>query len=153
MMDNFGLLKELLENEIRLLNKAEHHLNFTYQKCLNINWDQDIKEEDLELLDSLCSRFVRYYEVYLKNVLRTSLQIMRAHEDTFIDNMNKAEKIGLIDEMKTMDRARTLRNTVAHEYQEEEWITIFTSVIELVPLLMSSKVRTLEYIGEKILVE
>jgi len=153
MNDNFDVLKELLENEIRLLDKAEVHLQHTFRKCQNIILGPDTTEDELELLDSLCSRFVRYYEVYLKNVIRTTLQIMRAYQDTFIDNMNKAEKIELIDSMKTMDTARTLRNTVAHEYQEEEWIDIFNSVLKIVPLLISSKNTSIDYIHEKILGE
>ena len=153
MNDNFDVLKELLENEIRLLDKAEVHLQHTFRKCQKIALGHETTEDELELLDSLCSRFVRYYEVYVKNVIRTVLQIMRSHQDTFIDNMNKAEKIGPIDSMKIMDYSRTLRITVAHEYQEEEWIDIFKSVLEIVPLLISSKSTSIEYIHRKILVE
>ena len=150
MNDGFDVLKSLLQDELRLLAKAEAHLLHTYQKCRELKLHTDISEDDLELLDSLCSRFVRFYEVYLKNVIRTSLHIMRAHQDTFIDNMNKAEKIGLIDSMKIMDKERTLRNQVSHQYNEEDWIVIFSAVLDLIDPLTASKNTTMLYIDRKI---
>ena len=75
---------------------------------------------------------------------------MRAHQDTFIDNMNKAEKIGLIDSMKIMDKERTLRNQVSHQYNEEDWIVIFSAVLDLIDPLTASKNTTMLYIDRKI---
>ena len=92
-----------------------------------------------------------HYSQYLKNLFCTCQYIMRAHQDTFIDNMNKVEKIGLIDSMKTMDKARTLRNQVSHEYSEEDWIVIFSAVLDLIDPLISSKNTTMRYIDRKIL--
>lgn len=78
------------------------------------------------------------YEVLVNQVLRTTLQVIAEGKDTWLDNMNQAEKLGFISSRQDMNAVRELRNMVAHEYLNEEWMLIYQRLIEKSPILFTS---------------
>ena len=53
--------------------------------------------------------------------------LLRESQNTFIDMVNKAEQIELINSADDLINIRDLRNEIAHEYIEEELFEIETS--------------------------
>jgi len=120
------------------LRRSSDNLKYSLHKAQTIELQPTMSEEEYEVLDSFSSRFMRMYEVLVNQVLRTILQVLAEGKDTWLDNMNQAEKLGFISFRQDMNAVRELRNMVAHEYLNEEWMLIYQRLIEKSPILFTS---------------
>jgi len=138
MKNNEVFLKQLLKQEIMLLNKAQGHLEYSLERVEQIDLETSLNNETLEILDSFATRFLRLYEVLINQNLRTCLQLLGEYQKTTIDNLNKAEGLEMITSADHMNYIRMLRNKVAHEYVEDEWKLIYQELIEYSMHLLTS---------------
>ena len=137
-MSNSDILLKLLREEMMALRRSSDNLKYSLRKAQTIELQPTMSEEEYEVLDSFLSRFMRMYEVLVNQVLRTTLQVIAEGKDTWLDNMNQAEKLGFISSRQDMNAVRELRNMVAHEYLNEEWMLIYQRLIEKSPILFTS---------------
>lgn len=149
MKNNEVLLKQLLKQEIMLLNKAKGHLEYSLERVEQIDLETSLNNETLETLDSFATRFLRLYEVLINQNLRTCLQLLGEYKKTTIDNLNKAESLEMITSADHMNYIRMLRNKVAHEYVEEEWKKIYQELIEYASHLLTSCNMLKSYIDKR----
>lgn len=133
MATNYQIL--LLQQDVALVDKALNNLNYSYHKVLEIELNEDMALDQFELFDSYSSRFMRMYEVLVNQLIKSILIYKRERKLTHLDNMNKAEQLGLITNAQDIDEIRKLRNMVAHEYVETEWIAIYKALLEYTPKL------------------
>jgi hypothetical protein len=132
------LLKQLLKEEIALLEKAQGHLEYSLIRVQRIELTKNLDNDNLEILDSFATRFLRLYEVLINQILRTCLQLLGEYQKTTIDNLNKAENLDMITSADDMNYIRMLRNKVTHEYVEDEWIEIYKDIIDYSTYLLTS---------------
>ncbi|HMP31313.1 MAG TPA: hypothetical protein PKD85_17035 [Saprospiraceae bacterium] len=132
------LLKQLLKEEIVLLEKAQGHLVYSLTRVQMIDLTKDLDNHNLEILDSFATRFLRLCEVLINQIVRTCLQLLGEYQKTTIDNLNKAESLDMITSADDMNYIRMLRNKVAHEYVEDEWIEIYKDIIAYSTYLLTS---------------
>lgn len=59
-----------------------------------------------------------------------------AYEGGFHDQLNRAEKLGLIENVATWMEIRELRNAPVHEYSDQDLEKIFAKFRKLTPLLI-----------------
>ena len=131
-------LKKLLAHEIQVLDRSIDNMNYSLSKVENIDLDHNLSPDQYEIFDSFSSRFMRLYEVLFNQVIRTTLALFNELKLTNLDNMNKAEQLDLITSVSDLDEVRKLRNQVAHEYLDYEWIPIYKQLLESSKTLLQS---------------
>lgn len=72
------------------------------------------------------------------------------NQGTLIDVVNNAHKRGLFDDMEELRIMKDIRNTIAHEYIEDELVEIFEEVLKYTEKLIVIIQTTLKYIEESI---
>ncbi len=127
-MNNNSILINLLTEEMALLDKAEYWLNRSNELAKPIDFATELTENELDILDNLATRFMRYYEVLINQVLRTLLELLGEAQKTKIDTFNKAESLDLCDSAEILNTCRITRNKIVHEYSIEDWISIYKDV-------------------------
>lgn len=102
----------------------------------------DAIEQNAELterLDAFVSRFCRLQDTIGDKLLPAYLRMQLEPIGTALDNLNRAEKLGLLSSVTDWIEARSLRNSLVHEYTEdvEKLRQSILRALELVPMLES----------------
>lgn len=105
-------------------------MRLSVEKAHSIGKKPDYSFEEMETFDSLAAKFGRAADIFTQKVLRSIWILLHENHLPFIDMMNKAEQIRLIDSAEKMIEIRDLRNQIAHEYIPE-------AIQELIPLVIS----------------
>lgn len=102
-------------------------------------WLDEIEQNaDLtERLDAFVSRFCRLQDTLGDKLLPTYLRSQLEPIGSVLDNLNRAEKLGLIPSVADWVEARGLRNNLVHEYTEDmdALRKNILRAIQLVPML------------------
>lgn len=130
--------QKLLETQQRKLKKALQHLQYSYNKVVNLPDEiKNLDEESLETWESFAARFSRASEIFLTQYLRT---IVLMNDPGFIgslrDFINQGEKLGIIDDAKAWIAIRELRNITAHNYSEKDLSNFFKLLKKECPRLL-----------------
>jgi hypothetical protein len=136
--ENTQLLLEMLHQEWKLLQSAVQTLGQSALKCSGIAAKEEYTFEEQESFDSLTSKFNRTSDLFTQKIIRTSWMLMHEPFVSFIDMMNLAEKIGMIDSADKMIEIRDMRNQIAHEYIPEAIRDLVPEVISLHEELISN---------------
>lgn len=120
---------ELLKEELILLEKSVHTLSLSLKKSKNIGTKAEYSFEEMETFDSFTSKFGRTSDLYTQKILRTIWILLHEGFLPFIDMLNKAEKLSLIESADQLLEIRDLRNQITHEYIPE-------AITELIPEVM-----------------
>lgn len=98
----------------------------------------DMTDPQLEAWDGFASRFARTSDIFLSKYVRAYiLKDDPAFDGGFRDQLNKAEKLGLIDDTNTWMEIRELRNATVHEYSDQDLEKIFEKFRKYTPLLLA----------------
>ena len=132
-----------LEHLRRVVIKECHYLIYTVeglkQADPQFRWLDAIEQNaDLtERLDAFVSRFCRLQETLGDKLLPVYLRMQLEPIGTVLDNLNRAEKLGLIPSVADWIEARNLRNSLVHEYTEDKQLLrqSLLRALELVPTL------------------
>jgi hypothetical protein len=135
----------LLQAELELMNKAQEHLRYSYERCQAIVGKASYTLEELEHFESLTSRFARLSDLLIQKLFRLIDQLDLDESGTIRDRINRAEKKGLIAAADKFIEIRELRNQIAHEYNPNAMLTIFTEVLHYCPPLFDAVVRVHRY--------
>jgi len=138
--DSLALRLEYLQ---RVVDKECRHLRYSANGLLQIDpqfcWLDDVEQnqELAEKLDAFASRFCRLQDTLGDKLLPAYLRVQLEPLGTALDNLNRAEKLGLIPSVADWVEARNLRNNLVHEYTEAVEILRQSIIraIELVPML------------------
>lgn len=136
----------LLKKEIKNLDKAAAILRYSYDNCRRIGIKKKFSYEELDQFESLTSRFARMSDLLIKKIFRLIERLDMEAMETVRDSINRAEKIGLINNADVFSEIRILRNEIAHQYQAEEFAEIFKQVLLLAPVLFSCVAQVKQYI-------
>ncbi len=97
-----------------------------------------MNDSELEAWDSFAARFARTSDIFLtKYVKAYVLQDDPAYDGGFHDQLNKAEKLGLIENTELWMDIRELRNATVHEYSDQDLEKIFEKFRKYTPLLLA----------------
>jgi len=131
----------LLQETARKLTKALEHLAYSFNKIDDLPDDlAKMDDEIMETWESFSSRFARVSDIFVMQYLRTKIAIEEpGFKGTTRDYLNKAEKLGLIDDAKQWVIIRELRNAAAHEYNDEDLTAFYQKLKSLCPVLLSIK--------------
>ncbi len=122
---------ELLKQELIQLSASFETLKLSVSKCQQIGIKDFYTFEEQESFDSLTSKFSRTSDLFTQKVLRTSWMLLHEAFLPFIDFVNVAEKIGLIEDAENLLIIRDIRNQIAHEYIPEIIFELIPEIIEM----------------------
>lgn len=109
----------------RIVKKEIHHLRLTDQRLFATPFTREMAERlenDVDLaerLDAFVSRFGRLQDTVGDKLLPHYLNAVGEKTGAAIDNLNHAEKLGLVSSAELWLTLRDLRNEMIHEYMED----------------------------------
>ena len=77
-----------------------------------------------EKTEAFASRFGRFQDTIGGKLIPLWLKILGEQPTSFIDNLNKAEKLGVLDSVENWLKLRELRTQMVHEYIEDMSILV-----------------------------
>ncbi|VAW87996.1 hypothetical protein MNBD_GAMMA16-1940 [hydrothermal vent metagenome] len=111
-------LARIVKKEIRYLCLTNQRLfpyPFTREKAERLEVDVELAER----VDAFVSRFGRLQDTVGSKLLPQYLDAVGEATGPAIDNLNRAEKLGLIRSAELWITLRDLRNAMIHEYMED----------------------------------
>ena len=139
----------LLMNQLLLMEKSRNKLEQSFMHCQEISLDRKLNSEDEISYEALTARFSRLSDYLMQRIFRTIDVIELDDTGTLRDRINRAEKKGWITAANDFIEIRTLRNIIAHEYGDDEMLSIYKKAIEFSPKLLDSCKKISEYIKDK----
>ena len=85
---------------------------------LDAAWVERLENDDdlAERLDAFVSRFGRMQDTVGDKLIPALLRVMAEKTGSALDNLNRAEKLGLLPSVEQWLETRNLRNRLIHEY-------------------------------------
>ena len=132
-----------LDHLRRVVIKECHYLIYTAEGLKKVDpqfcWLDEVDQNAglTERLDAFVSRFCRLQDTLGDKLLPVYLSLQLEPTGTVLDNLNRAEKLGLISSVADWIEARSLRNSLVHEYTEDVELLrqSILRALELVPML------------------
>ncbi len=137
-----------------ILNRLENYTKEIKEKKLIENLNIDNKE-DIKLIDSFVYRFSFLQDYIGQNLFKNFLIETGDYMEnmSFIDILDKLEKIGIIENVDEWIKIRKIRNIIAHDYLEDveeikfflgkalEYVSLFREVINRIERYLKDRKR------------
>ncbi len=91
---------------------------FTVEKAVLLDSDEVLAEK----VEAFTSRFCRYQDTLGEKLIPLWVSALGEKPKAYIDNLNLAEKLGVLPSVEQWMIARELRNQMVHEYIEDPLI-------------------------------
>jgi hypothetical protein len=118
----------------RVVKKEIHHLKFSADKVFKDDFSEErakqleSDEDFAEQVEAFVSRFCRLQDTIGDKLLPAWLGALGEKTSVAIDNLDKAEKIGVLPSVEQWLELRQLRNQMIHEYIED--LTILADALQ-----------------------
>ena len=139
------IYKKLL-NDYKLLKKQLSWIELSYNECYKIGLKSNYSIDEFGKFETLCSRYSRSIDFLIRKIFRTIDAYEFENQGTLIDVVNNAHKRGLFKDIDELRIMKDIRNTIVHEYIEEDLIDVFEEVLEYSEKLIVIIRVTLDYI-------
>jgi len=139
------MMKEKLLQDKKLLEKQLFWIQISYDECLKIGIKKEYTIEEFGKFETLCARYSRGIDYLIRKIFRTLDEYEFENQGTLIDVVNNAHKRGLFDDMDELRIMKDVRNTIAHEYIEDDLVDVFDEVLEYSAKLINIIKNTLNY--------
>lgn len=145
-------LKERLSFLKRVIEKEIHYLSYSLEQVSEMEFTLDnarkLSSDDqlAETVEAFTSRFARLQDTLGDKLLPSWLRALGEQTGAVIDNLDRAEKLGLLDSADRWLEIRQLRNLMVHEYIESPEIlgNALESAKAYTPVMMSFAEKLLE---------
>lgn len=114
----------------RIFTECQRHIGrmdgardeMTHLIPLTVEAYDNLTDADVKTIDQLLFRFSKLQDAIGKKLFRTTLMALGEDiEDySFIDILNRLEKLDLISDIEGWFELRRLRNELAHEYEDDK---------------------------------
>ncbi len=129
-----------------MLRKQREWLAVSYEECSRIGFKERYNVEEFGRFETLCSRFSRGIDFLIRKFYRTLDSYEFEAQGTLIDVVNHAHKRGLFEDIDELRLMKDIRNTIVHEYIEEELVSVFEELLLYTPKLLKMMDTGLAYI-------
>jgi hypothetical protein len=141
-------MKEKLLLDKQLLQKQLFWIDISYGECVEIGIKDKYSIDEFGRFETLCSRYSRGIDFLIRKIFRTLDEYEFENQGTLVDVVNNAHKRGLIESIENLRVMKDVRNTIAHEYIEDELVEVFEEVLEYTEQLIKIIKTTLKYIED-----
>jgi hypothetical protein len=142
------MIQEKLKSDKILLEKQLGWLNISFEECKVIGIKNIYTVDEFGKFETLCSRYSRGIDFLIRKIFRTIDEYEFENQGTLIDVVNNAHKRGLFDDIEELRVMKDVRNTIVHEYIEDELAEVFDEVLEYSEKLIEIMKNTLLYLGK-----
>lgn len=140
-------LLEMIDKECHWLKRADTRL---FAKKIDQSWLGNLQNDDAasETLEAFVSRFARLQDNIGDKLIPAMLHALAEKTGSALDNLNRAEKLGVLWSAREWLAARNLRNSMVHEYQTSasDFLQALHLAHELVPKLEQTAIAVKEYL-------
>jgi len=142
------MIYQKLLNDYELLKKQLFWIELSYNECFKIGLKSKYSVDEFGKFETLCSRYSRSIDFLIRKIFRTIDAYEFENQGTLIDVVNNAHKRGLFEDIDELRIMKDIRNTIVHEYIEEDLIDVFEEVLEYSEKLIKIIRTTLDYIED-----
>ncbi len=139
------MMKEKLANDLQLLAKQMFWLDISYQQCHKIGIKKAYSIAEFGYFETLCSRYSRGIDFLIRKIFRTLDEFEFENQGTLLDVVNRAHKRNLFQDIEQLRLMKDMRNTIVHEYIEDQLVNVFADVLEYSDSLMATMENTKKY--------
>ena len=144
------MMQDKLENDYNLLQKQLSWLQISFNECLEIGIKEIYSIEEFGKFETLCSRYSRSIDFLIRKIFRTLDEYEFENQGTLIDVVNNAHKRELFNDIDEVRIMKDIRNTIVHEYIEDELVDVFDEVLEYTEKLIEIIDNTSIYIKKSL---
>ena len=144
------MMKEKLLNDKNLLVKQLFWIELSFEKCTTIGLKDTYNVDEFGDFETLCSRYSRSIDFLIRKIFRTLDEFEFENQGTLVDVVNNAHKRGLFEDVEELRIMKDVRNTIVHEYIEEELVDVFEEVLQYTKKLIEIMNNTLSYIKKRV---
>jgi hypothetical protein len=142
------MLKKLLEDR-KLLEKQLFWINISFDECSHIGIKEEYQVDEFGKFETLCSRYSRGIDFLIRKIFRTLDEYEFENQGTLVDVVNNAHKRELFEDIEELRIMKDVRNTIVHEYIEDDLVEVFEEVLQYCNILIMIIKNTLNYIDNK----
>jgi len=139
------MMREKLLGDKALLQKQLFWIEISYNECKKIGIKTEYSIEEFGKFETLCSRYSRGIDFLIRKIFRTLDEYEFENQGTLVDVVNNAHKRGLFEDVDELRIMKDIRNSIVHEYIEDELTDIFEEVLEYAAKLIEIIHNTLHY--------
>jgi hypothetical protein len=139
---------EKLVNDFHLLQKQLFWIDISFNECTNIGVKEKYSIEEFGKFETLCSRYSRGIDFLIRKIFRTLDEYEFENQGTLIDVVNNAHKRELFEDIDELRIMKDIRNTIVHEYIEDNLVEVFDEVLEYTAKLINIIHTTIKYIDK-----
>ena len=140
------MIKEKLLQDRELLKKQLFWIEISFNECSATGIKAEYSVDEFGKFETLCSRYSRGIDFLIRKIFRTLDEYEFENQGTLVDVVNNAHKRGLFEDIDELRLMKDVRNTIAHEYIEDELTEVFEEVLEYTEKLIIIINNTLKYI-------
>lgn len=142
------MIREKLLQDKNLLQKQLSWIEISFHECTTIGIKEQYSIDEFGKFETLCSRYSRGIDFLIRKIFRTLDEYEFENQGTLVDVVNNAHKRGIFDDIEELRIMKDIRNTIAHEYIEDDLVDIFEEVLHYTDKLILIIKTTLHYIKE-----
>ncbi|MGE4512177.1 MAG: hypothetical protein AB7D43_13865 [Sulfurimonadaceae bacterium] len=147
------MIKDKIKQDRKLLEKQLFWIEISFNECTSIGIKSQYSVEEFGKFETLCSRYSRGIDFLIRKLFRTIDEYEFENQGTLVDVVNNAHKRGLFEDIEELRIMKDVRNTIVHEYIEDELVGVFDEVLEYTEELIVIIKNSLEYIDKRCLVD
>jgi len=128
LQERLAFLSRVVEKEIRHLSYSSNQVfsePFTLERANSLLTDEEFSQQ----LEAFSSRFCRLQDTVGDKLIPTWLKALNEPTGAAIDNLDKAEKLGVLASVGIWLETSQTRNQMIHEYIES--LEILTTAVNL----------------------
>lgn len=145
------MMREKLLLDKKLLEKQLFWITVSFDECSGIGIKEHYSVDEFGRFETLCSRYSRGIDFLIRKIFRTLDEYEFENQGTLVDVVNNAHKRGLFDDIEELRIMKDVRNTVVHEYIEDDLAEVFEEVLQYTETLIRIVNNTLLYIDQRCL--
>lgn len=150
MRDRYLATLEIVRRELNALDFSYKKL---FSRTIDKKWVESLEQdmEAAEEVEAYVSRFGRLQDTMGDKLLPRALAVALETPGSMIDNLNRAERLGWIDDAAAWAAVRGLRNRLVHEYMTDaqRFAEDLVTTIRYVPKLREAYQRFLALAGKQ----
>lgn len=147
------MMIDKIKQDRKLLEKQLFWVEISFNECVSIGIKKEYTVEEFGKFETLCSRYSRGIDFLIRKLFRSIDEFEFENQGTLIDVVNNAHKRGLIGDIEELRMMKDVRNTIVHEYIEDELVDVFEEVLEYTEKLIAMIKNSLDYINQKCLLD
>ncbi|MDC7243022.1 MAG: hypothetical protein PQJ44_03535 [Sphaerochaetaceae bacterium] len=144
------MIKQKLLEDKNLLEKQLNWIKISFDECKNIGIKKTYSVDEFGKFETLCSRYSRGIDFLIRKIFRTIDEYEFENQGTLIDVVNNAHKRNLFLDIEEIRVMKDIRNTIAHEYIEDQLVEVFEDVLKYTEKLIEIVNNTLQYIEKAV---